>query len=651
MRTHPKLTFAITLVALASTATAMVPADLYDMRTCGIGDLSPDGTLLIYHVDIYDRSANQTQPTVYLRDLESGEERVVFSAEDRARGFRFSPDGNKVVFQRETDEGTEVWLMAADGSGRRLVAGPGSYGGFVWSPDGAALAHIVHDADTGYDGVPGVVTVADDLGWRHLSRGEREGAIGRLHVLDPVTGENTPVTTLDLDVREVAWSPDATRLVISAKSRPDLGRTLNTDLYVVERDGHATRRLSDNPGPDEHPIWLTDNTIACQSHRDPLHESEPAQIVIRDADSGRESLRLLDGFENCVWGTWRHGGRFYFRGANRGTVAIFAVAEDGPMQLTPQGWNCWDVRFGGSRAVIWANSQTSPGELMVIDLETGQVDPLVDPNERWLARVGLVEPQRFEVDVDGRVVEGWAYLPEGYQPGAGAQTVLSIHGGPEWMYGGYFLPEFHVLPTFGYVVLAANPTGSTGYGRAFMDDIQGDWTGRPARELMAVIDHAVAEGWADPDLLAVMGGSYGGHLAAALTTRTDRFAAAACDRMYPQTSAFWGATDEKWFPEWEFGGRPFDPEAREIYERNDPFPQVGHVTTPTLLSHGLRDFRCPQDGTVGWFSALRSLGVPARLLRFPGEAHGIRGRANQVFYLDQLLAWFERWVLNGDEHE
>ena len=79
--------------------------------------------------------------------------------------------------------------------------------------------------------------------------------------------------------------------------------------------------------------------------------------------------------------------------------------------------------------------------------------------------------------------EGWVFLPGEHVPGQGLPTVLSIHGGPEWMYGGAFLPEFHVLPTFGYTVLAANPTGSTGYGLSFMQDVRGDWIGRPAREL------------------------------------------------------------------------------------------------------------------------------------------------------------------------
>jgi len=629
------------ILALGATfpASALVPSDLLDMRSCGIGALSPDGRFLIYTVSDHD------QTTVHWRDLESDAQQVLFTPDDRANGFCYSPDGRTIAFKRRTDQGTEVWLMGADGSQRRRVAGPGRFGALNWSPDGRFLAHLVSDLDPEYEGRPGTVTVADGFGWRHLGQGEREGRIQQLHLVELATGEDRILAAADLDVRGLSWSPDSRELVLSAKRRRDLGRTLNTDLFVIGQDGQGLRPITSNPGPDDKPIWLDDETIAYQSHGDSLHESEPAHLVLITADGKHEKQRLLQDFDNCVWGIWHHGDEFFFRGARRGTAGIFKAADQAGTMLTPAGWNCWDIRFGGDRAVIWANSQTSPGAIFTIDLDKGEVQLLLDPNDRWSQRVGLVEPQRFEVTVEDRVIEGWVFLPEGYEPGHRLPTVLSIHGGPEWMYGGYFLPEFHVLPAFGYAVLAANPTGSTGYGSEFQDAIRGDWNGRPAREVMAVVDHAVAEGWSDPDFLAVMGGSYGGHLAATLTTQTDRFKAAACDRMYPQTEAFWGATDEKWFPEWEMGGRPFDPEARETYRRNNPFNDIAQVRTPTLLSHGLLDFRCPQDGTVTWYSALQSLGVPTRLLRFHDEGHGIKGRDNQIFYLEQLLAWFERHVL------
>jgi len=652
MRPSIRTPLAVILATWTGAAAALVPADLFDQRTCGIGALSPDGRLLVYTVGVYDREAGRNRETVHLRDLERGTQQVLFTPDDQAGGFAFSPDGATLAFTRSTEAGSEVWLMNADGTGRRRAAGPGRFGALVWSPDGAALAHLVDDRDPAYEGVPGAITVADDLGWRHLGGGEREGRLRQLHLLDLTTGEDRALPTPHLDVREVAWSPDGAQLVVSAKHRRDLGRTLNTELYLLDRQGDGRlRRFTDNPGPDEHPIWLGDQTIACQSHADSLHESEPATIVVRDVRTGAEKRRLLREFDNCVWGIWHHGETFYFRGAWRGSAAIFRAAGASGQRLGELGWNCWDIRFGGDRAVVWATSQTSPGALFALDLRSGERTLLLDPNERWAQRVGLIEPQRFEVEVEGRTIEAWVYLPDDFRPGRPLPTVLSIHGGPEWMYGGYFLPEFHVLPAFGYAVLAANPTGSTGYGRAHMDGIRGDWNGRPVRELMAVIDHAVAEGWTDPDVLAVMGGSYGGHLAAAMTTQSDRFRAAAVDRMFPHLDAFWGQTDEKWFPEWEFGGRPFDPGAREVYARNDPFLDVARVRTPTLISHGLQDFRCPEGGAVLWYSALQSLNVPTRLLRFHDEGHGILDRSNQVFYLDQLLAWFERHVLEHGTHD
>jgi dipeptidyl aminopeptidase/acylaminoacyl peptidase len=636
------------ILLAAATAAAMVPDDLRDLRSCALGSLSPDGRLLVYSVSMPATGGQDGQTTVHLLDLDSGDQRLLFAADDRAGGFAFSPDGQRLAFTRGTDAGSEVWLMAADGSDRRRVAGPGRVGALHWAPDGTALAHVVADRQADYEGVPGQVTVADHLGWRHLSTGEREGELRQLHLLDLATGEDRALPLADLDVREVAWSPDSAHLVVTAKHTADLGRILDTDLYIVSREGGPARLLTRGRGPDQHPSWFAPDRIAYQSHPDSLHESAPATLLVCDPRTGAVQSEHLTTFDNCVWGIWEHAGRFYARGAHRGTAAIFAVDDDATRQLTPQGWNCWDIRFGGDRAVFWAGSQTVPCALFILDLATSEVTPVFDPNVRWARRVGLSEPQRFEVTVDGRVIEAWVFLPDGHPVGRRLPTVLSIHGGPEWMYGGSFLPEFHVLPSFGYAVLAANPTGSTGYGRAFMEDIQGDWNGRPLDELMAVVDHAVAAGWADPDLLAVMGGSYGGHLAATITTRTDRFRAAACDRMYPQTAAFWGATDEKWFPEWEFGGRPFDPEAADAYRRNDPFVDVARVRTPTLLSHGLRDYRCPQDGSVAWFSALTSLGVPTRYLRFHDEGHGIRGTDNQIFYLHQLLAWFEAHVLESD---
>ena len=119
--------------------------------------------------------------------------------------------------------------------------------------------------------------------------------------------------------------------------------------------------------------------------------------------------------------------------------------------------------------------------------------------------------------------------------------------------------------------------------------------------------------------------------------------------MYPELPTFWGTTDEKWFPEWEFKGKPWEPSAREVYLCNSPFEQVDKVNTPTLVSQGLRDYRCLIAGGEIWFSALQSRGVPSRFIRFETEGHGIRQPGNKVFYYNQLLDWFDEHVLGRND--
>jgi len=637
-------------------AAAMVPADVLTLRKVAVADLSPDGNRLLYTLTAWAPAGERFATRLVRRDLRTGEELIVFTPADRARGAVWRPDGQAIAYVREGDGGDEIWVMDADGGDRRRRAAAGSGASALrWSPDGSALAWIA-PADVGdYDGVPGSIVVADDLTFRNLNRGYREGRLGQLFVLSLASGAVTRLLDDELDVREFAWSPDGVRLVFSAKAAADVGRTVNTDLWLVARDGSGPWRLTDNPGADASPVWFRPDAVAYLRATDPLWESAPNTVAVIDPDADAAPADAVpalygDTADNLIRGFAVHDGAFYVLLARRGCIDLARLEGRDVRLLTDGGHDFWSVHAAGGRAVLAGAGMMLPGALFTLDLAAGKAAPprlLLDPNAAWEERVGLTEPERFSVKVDGRRIEGWFFKPADLAPGQKAPLVLSIHGGPEWMYGGYFLPEFHVLPRFGYGVVIANPTGSLGYGTQFQADIRGDWVDRPGRELMACVDLAVSQGWADPERLAVMGGSYGGHLGAALTTQTDRFRAAALDRMFPDPVAFWGTTDEKWFPEWEFGGRPWDPDAAPVYRRNSPFAVVARVTTPTLVSHGGRDYRCLAAGGEMWFSALQALGVPSRYLRFQDEGHGLRDPRNQAFYLDELLGWFDRWVLGA----
>jgi len=646
------------LLVSAASSPAMVPDDIFTMKSTSAVGLSPDGRHLLYTIGQWDQQKGSQQTTMHRMDLDSGKTLIIFTPEDKSYGAVWRPDGKAVAYLHSVEEDVEVWVMNPDGSNRRRMSkGAGNFGGLNWSPDGQSLAWIAQDltvADT--PGVEGRYTVAEGLGYRHLDQGYRKGKRGQLFVMNVEDGVSVRLFNRPLDVRNLSWSPDSRQLVFEAKEEAHLGLTVDTELWVVGADGTDLTRLTDNPGADSKPRWLPGGRIAWLRATEPIWESAPMRVAVMDPEKGDKGKLEFHGtgFDNWIMNITNDGDDLYLMGANHGCLDLVRVDGSDHQFITDSRHDLWSVQIAGGRAVFTGAGQTNPGSVFLVDLQDGKSFPrapriLIDPNERWRQKVGLTEPEHFTHEVDGRIIEGWFFKPQGLEPGETVPTVLSIHGGPEWMYGGYFLPEFHILPTHHYGVIIANPTGSMGYGYEFMSDVRGDWIGRPAVELLACVDFAIEQGWADKDHLAVMGGSYGGHLAAAITTRTDRFGAAAVDRMYPELISFWGTTDEKWFPEWEFMGKPWEPEARKVYLKNSPFEKVDRVKTPTLISQGHRDYRCLAAGGQIWFSALQSLGVPSRFVRFENEGHGIHQKENQVSYQELLLEWFETHLLKDFE--
>ena len=296
------------------------------------------------------------------------------------------------------------------------------------------------------------------------------------------------------------WPGPRTAVGSSSRPRPGptLGRTLNTDLWVVDLEGGAPARLTDQPGPDDQPLWRSDGRLAWLRRESPLWESAPAVIAVtkrpvrpddtddRDGPAGAADRLLIGDDEIDVHGRawdnffWRYawsGEDFYILGTSHGCIDLVRLDGDDCEILTDTLHDFWSIQIAGDRAVLAGAGQTLPGAIFLVDLDDRDrlraPRLLVDPNQTWRRRVGLVEPEPFSLEVGGRTVAGWFFKPAFLEPGEKIPTVLSIHGGPQWMYGGYFLPEFHILPSFGYGVIAANPTGSTGYGYDFQQGCRG----------------------------------------------------------------------------------------------------------------------------------------------------------------------------------
>jgi dipeptidyl aminopeptidase/acylaminoacyl peptidase len=245
---------------------------------------------------------------------------------------------------------------------------------------------------------------------------------------------------------------------------------------------------------------------------------------------------------------------------------------------------------------------------------------------------------------DQKPIDAWMVTPPDFDPSKRYPMILEIHGGPWAAYGPTFSTDDQLYAAAGYVVVFANPRGSTSYGQAFEDEIDKNYPGHDYDDLMSAVDAAIATGHVDPNNLFVTGGSGGGVLTAWIVGKTDRFKAAASQKPVIELASFALTTDfvAGFSPGWR-KERPWeDPQG---YWKYSPLSLVGNVKTPTLVVVGSEDYRTPVSQAEQYYAALQLRGIPTALVKVPGASHGgIAARPSQsAAKASAILAWFDRY--------
>ena len=221
---------------------------------------------------------------------------------------------------------------------------------------------------------------------------------------------------------------------------------------------------------------------------------------------------------------------------------------------------------------------------------------------------------------------------------------MLIHGGPQGAWGQSWSYRWNaqVFAAAGYVVVMPNPRGSTGYGQKFIDEINGDWGGRAFDDIMAVADYIVAN---FPMPTAPDG--RGRRVLRRLYGRLDPGPHAAFKALVSHAGVYdlrsmFGATEELWFPLWEFGGTAVG-QAGGVCAIGRPATSRRNSRRPTLVIHGEMDFRVPYDAGAQLFTALQLQKVPSKLLLYPDEGHWILKPQNQLWY-KTVIDWIDSWL-------
>lgn len=627
-------------------------ADFYRCATVGAPSVTKDGRLVAFSVKRYDLEGGKTWSQIWMMGADGTGQRAMTSGEHSDSEPRFSPDGGRLLFVSDRSGSSQLWIMPTDGGEPKQLTsfGPG-VSSPEWSPDGRHVA-VTADLDLacgideacnqeiadGREKGKLKVHVADELLYRHWTSW-RDGMRTHVLLVDAESGkvvkDLTPgpwdSPTFSLGGRGFAFSPDGKELCFVSNHEGDEACSTNTDLWIVPVEGTITETTAvsltaSNRGWDGEPLYSPDGKwIAFVSQETPGYESDLRRLAVYDR--AKKSTRYLT--DRKVFDDWvddmrwtKTSGALVFQAEHHGRNPLYRIELSGgePAKLFEHAFIAgWELSPDGSELVYTRRSIHEPTEIFKKRFPAGIPERLTTFNQGVEQEVDIRRAEELWIPGDGDYnVHCFLVKPHGFDSAKKYPLILNVHGGPQSQWADAFRGDWQVYPGKGYVVAFCNPTGSTGYGQSFTDAIAGDWGGRVYRDLMKVSTALEALPYVDTDKVGVMGWSYGGYMTMWMQGHTDRYECIASMMGVYDLEAMYGSTEELWFPEHDLKGTPW---TSEEYGKWSPSKFVEHFKTPALVVTGEGDYRVPYTQSLEYYTGLRKMGVPARLVVFPNAGH------------------------------
>ena len=688
LRTPTRLALSLCATATASMVTSadaqtkrpMTFDDFAAVRAVSDPQLSPDGTTLLYAVRTTDVTANKRSTVTFVMPVAGGTATQFPNATAAVNEARWSPDGKRVAYIADG----QLWIADASGANiKQITTLHGGASGIVWAPTGDRIAfvssvypectddacNIAKDKEKAENKVKAVIT--DQLMFRHWNTYDN-GTRSHLFVVSPDGSgvrDLTPGATYDVPPAPFGgsegytFSPDGKEMSYTAK---DQGRaeawTTDINVYLVPVTGGApTIITSANKGADQNAVYSPDGKyILYQSQERGGFESDQWRLMIYDRNA-RTATRLAPA--------WDRNADSYFFAPDGKTIYIQTVDASRnklyALSGNTKGWaaaptlaiggknNSGFSLAGNGKTIAWMRDAIEvPGEVYVASISGAKVSnerQITHENDALVAKLQLYPGEEFWFKgALGDSVQGFVIKPPQYEAGKKVPVLLIIHGGPQVP----FVDQWHqrwnfsLFASAGYAVVFVNPHGSPGYGQKFVDQVSKDWGGATYQDLMMGLDAAIANNasWIDSTRQGAAGASYGGYMINWINGHTNRFKALFNHDGVFNLENMYGATEEVWFPEWEYGGPYWDKKAMETqYRVWSPHLFAGNMRTPTLIVHGELDYRVPLEEGISAFTALQRQNVPSRLIIFPDEGHWVTRPQNQRLWYNEIFSWFNKY--------
>ena len=677
---------ALLLPIAAATADAsgrpITHEDLWLMKRVGSPVPSPDGKWVVYLVVSPAYDPKDQASDLWISSSDGGAKpRQITSGRGAPTGVAWSMDSRRLVFsaKREGDEAPQIYMLdpGHGGDAERVTRLPTGARSPVWSPDGKSIAFVSDVPPAGesttkanmrtFNGFP--IRLWDH--WlddrrahpfvqglrgaskaRDLLAGTELAAMAGYCLREPETGEET----------NVAWAPDGKSVVFAATSERD--RTAFAQVPV---------QLFSVPASGGEPVALTNGA---DSYNSPAFRPDGRALLARVEKGGDgmvyhhsrvasfpwpfelSSRRLLTGELDLTvrrFAVSSDGITVYFTAETEGHERLFSVpAEGGNVRAfgLPESGCISNLAIGGPTMVADYDSSASPAEVVRIDPVKAAFAYLTSFNKAALAALDLPPIESFTfTSAKGRTIQSFLVRPAGFTRLDKYPLLVTMHGGPASMARDAWLIRwnYHLLAAPGFVIVMTNYSGSTGFGEAFGQAIQGDPLRTPGDEINQAADVAIQRyAFIDETRQAAAGASYGGHLANWLEATTTRYRCIISHAGLVNLESQWATSDFVYGRELMNGG-PVWEQGPVWFEQNpvryaaNHFKGTGWVT-PILLSVGEKDARVPMNNTIENWTYLQRLQVPSRLLVFPDESHWIsRGEDSRAWY-GEVKAWLAKWL-------
>jgi dipeptidyl aminopeptidase/acylaminoacyl peptidase len=646
--------------------------DLLSVRRVADPQISPDGRLVAFSISDTDRTANKRSAQIYLVSIDGETPRQLTSGPVSASSPRWSPDGNTVAFVRAADGSPQIWTIdVRTGDLKKLTSVPAGADAPVWSPDGKWIAFTseVYPDCTGDDCNAERLKQLEEskvkakiitrLLYRHWDSW-KDGRRTHIFVVPSSGGRDRDLTPGDYDAPpfslggpdDYGFSPDSKELVFARNTDKLEALSTNGDIFTVSVEGGEPHRLTgDNPANDLSPQYSPDGRfIAYRAQAQQGFESDRWRLMVYDRKTG-QTRSLTDDLDSWVGGfVFAPGSQsIYFVAEERGRQPIYEVSTSGgPIKkLVADGFNDdLKVTPDGKSLILTRQSLTSPAEILRIDISGHQAKRITKTNDDLMAGFGLKPAEEVTWEgAGGTRIHGFLVKPANFTLSKKWPLVVLIHGGPQgaWEDAWSYRWNAQVFASAGYVVFAPNPRGSTGYGQKFVDEISGDWGGKVYTDIMNGVADVAGMPYIDKDRIGAAGASFGGYMIDWIEGHNSdarfQFKALVSHDGVFNLASMYGATEELWFPEWEFKGTPWT--NPEMYARFSPHMFVKNFKTPMLIIHSEKDYRVPVTEGLQLFTALQRQGVESKLLYFPDENHWVLKPLNSELWYNTVLGWLE----------